>query len=507
MYYTWKDFNIGIDIEIQGIVFHITNCDNYTKDFLLSNGIELNLSECLSIDQISPDPVIKKKTTPSLFKIPTTDDKLRRFLEHQGMVLQFDCVLNDSENSSENLMTYKLLYYLEDGTIAIKELKENREGRYHFPMMIGRFKLPKNWKKQLSEFPSIFFKQTADTDMNFYTLTDLRIGETIFAYGRKFLLLDCDKFTRDYYEHVIKPPMPQPGTLEIQSFEKPKPKKCLPCYLGLGTPEDSVASYYNLIPKSPRKDIINTLINQNKYLRYGCIMDTALDQQRNFILMYSLANHTIQIVEVASANSGIQGGRFLCPMKLIKRGSNPHDPIYYTAKDLCIGATIHVFSHRFKITSADLYVYRYMQSNPEKFSSANIQSVRNYLLLQGHLKEELSETIKKKKDVLDQTSKNFINDESTDIENVLQNLTNKEDPQNVLVSVRAIDGERLKPQPNKDLHVCLNNIITETEKREGYHETIDKEFSINLKQRNNPTFDSKTVRFNNESYIENNKMM
>lgn len=50
--------------------------------------------------------------------------------------------------------------------------------------------------------------------------------------------------------------------------------------------------------------------------------------------------------------------------------------------------TIH--SHRFKITSADLYVYRHMKENPELFSDTAIAGVRDFLLSNGHLKVEVS---------------------------------------------------------------------------------------------------------------------
>lgn len=51
-------------------------------------------------------------------------------------------------------MTYKLFYFLEDDTIAVRELKENREGRDHFPMLLKRTKLAKNWKKQPGKYLS-----------------------------------------------------------------------------------------------------------------------------------------------------------------------------------------------------------------------------------------------------------------------------------------------------------------------------------------------------------------
>lgn len=170
--------------------------------------------------------------------------------------------MDDSDDPNGEFMSYKLFYYLEDDTVAVKELKENREGRFHFPMLMKRTKLPKNFKDRPPTFPTSTMEISDNEVTEFYSPSDLRIGETIFVYGRKFLLLDCDKFTREYYQRILK--CPQPNRLEVKPNEPRKPKRPLPKYLGLGTPEDSMASCYKLIPKSPKKDIVNYLINTNK---------------------------------------------------------------------------------------------------------------------------------------------------------------------------------------------------------------------------------------------------
>lgn len=56
------------------------------------------------------------------------------------------------------------------------------------------------------------------------------------------------------------------------------------------------------------------------------------------------------------------------------------------------GAIVNVFKHRFKIIGCDLYVYRYMSANPDKFPREVIDNVRNYHMAQGNLKDELQVT-------------------------------------------------------------------------------------------------------------------
>lgn len=120
-------------------------------------------------------------------------------------------------------MSYKLYYFLENDTIAVRELKENREGRDHFPMLLKRTKLPKNWKQRPVTYPSCYM-EISDVEVNeYYQPKDLIVGETIFIFGRRFLLLNCDPFTRSYYENVLK--QTQSSKLAIKFPDKPLPKR------------------------------------------------------------------------------------------------------------------------------------------------------------------------------------------------------------------------------------------------------------------------------------------
>lgn len=127
----------------------------------------------------------------------------------------FDCVLDETARPGDgDLITFKLFYNVEDDTVTIKELPENQQGRDGFKLLLKRTKLPKNWKKKPIDFASIIF-DTSDADVEeFYEMKDFMIGATIFVFGRKFLLLDCDKYTRDFFDKVLR--MPQPNRLEIE---------------------------------------------------------------------------------------------------------------------------------------------------------------------------------------------------------------------------------------------------------------------------------------------------
>jgi hypothetical protein len=118
------------------------------------------------------------------------------------------------------LITFKLYYYLEDDTIAIKESPS--QGRDGFPMLLKRTKLPKNWQKKPADFAAIVFEATDADIEEFYHVRDFIVGQTITVFGKKFLLMDCDKFTRDYFDQVLR--CPQPSKLEIEQPIQPEIK-------------------------------------------------------------------------------------------------------------------------------------------------------------------------------------------------------------------------------------------------------------------------------------------
>lgn len=263
--------------------------------------------------------------------------------------------------------------------------------------------------------------------------------------------------------------------INCQFFQK------LPDYLGLGTPEDSLSSCYHLIPKPPKKDETAYLANVGKKLRYGCVLDSVHpeDKDRKFILNYNLGDGNINIVEIATPNSGIASGKFLSARKVPKPNSNPNKPDYYTAKDFVIGQKIYIYAHRFLITSADLYVYRYMQAHPEDFSPEIIQNVRMYNLLEGNLRPDLRRAIE---------------EDQARYMRYQESLGEQQQP--VEATSQPISDERI-PKP----------FIQEDEVKKHYHDQIDVQpaymqgekcqvpCTINIKEETNIPSDKGVVRF------------
>lgn len=217
-----------------------------------------------------------------------------------------------------------------------------------------------------------------------------QLGETVLLFGRSFLLHDCDGFTRKYYSDVLG--IPQPSAIPSPArAARPVSKHDVPPHITFGTPEDTYASCFSLVPKPPRKNVIRQLANFPKRLRYSARMDAVHpeDDSRDFVLEYSLGDGTIQINELEKRNSGRQEGCFLSSRLVPKPCTARDDPEFYTPQDLFIGARINVFNHRFVVTGADLFVYRYVETNRDKFCQEVRENLRNYFLQRGMLQDDV----------------------------------------------------------------------------------------------------------------------
>ena len=120
----------------------------------------------------------------------------------------------------------------------------------------------------------------------------------------------------------------------------------------------------------------------------------------------------ITVHEKAQRNSGIIGGKFLERTRVCKPGSSIDTPEFYTPSDFSIGAVIEIFKHRFKITDADEYVLKYLESFPSKFPLSTINSIKA-----RHDKEPLDVVNDEKNQPVDNTIQNNVKHTEVKTEN------------------------------------------------------------------------------------------
>ncbi|KAJ9588707.1 hypothetical protein L9F63_017999 [Diploptera punctata] len=233
---------------------------------------------------------------------------------------------------------YVIYYYLADDTVEVQEIHEKNDGRDPFPLLLKKMKLPRDWKDKPINFPSLAMESSDEEVLYYYTPKDFLVGETIFILGRRFLIYDTDKFTRKYFEEILK--ITQKARIDVFEKKPPPPVLPIPPHLGFGSPEDSLQSCLTVtIPVPPKKDVVRYVYNINKYLRYEAIMDWVHpeDKNRKFVFSYCLSDCSITINEIPQRNSGFMEGTYLRATRVPKPGTNLDDPDYYTPVDLYIG--------------------------------------------------------------------------------------------------------------------------------------------------------------------------
>lgn len=145
----------------------------------------------------------------------------------------------------------------------------------------------------------------------------------------------------------------------------------VPPFTGFGSEEDSLGSFYSLVPKPPKQNWAHYFENDKKVLRFIAQLDTTApeDRERIFIVSYYLADDTLSVYEPPARNSGFMGGKFMerC------RTKNPQTDDYYTSKDLAVGAVFTFRHHRFVLVEADEYTLNYMEN--KKFPNSDVSAI------------------------------------------------------------------------------------------------------------------------------------
>ena len=75
------------------------------------------------------------------------------------------------------------------------------DGRDPFPVLVTRHKVPINRYNVESSFPSVVMELTGQEIKEYFTPRDFELGKTVTIYNRRFLVCDCDNFTKAFYYH------------------------------------------------------------------------------------------------------------------------------------------------------------------------------------------------------------------------------------------------------------------------------------------------------------------
>ena len=356
---TWRDLAVGDFIELSGRVFRITDADQYTRRYCEEGGAPLKPAESLpeNIDTTWKAFVplwLQEKVQDRDFKIYCEallgktfhdSERLRRFVEFNGITFKFSCYWHDKKEGGD-INDFTILYYLEDDTMQIVEVRKPNSGKFAFGTLFKRGRLMKDWDEQ-------YFKPRAPNkdDKEYYVIKDMKVGTVLNAFGREIHITGCDNATRAWFDANedlmgFKQAPNKPRKEVVQPWPYLEP----PEYNGFGNEVDTLNGCKRLMPKRPERDHVKWNKYEGKMLRYKARMVS--NPERVLIICYYLQDDTLRVFEMAVPNSGFPAGNFLM------RNEYRRDPKEYSAplityRDLGVGKTLEINRFKLEIFACD----------------------------------------------------------------------------------------------------------------------------------------------------------
>jgi hypothetical protein len=194
-------------------------------------------------------------------------------------VLCFDAYFQESvverQNEQFRVRNVRIYFYLEDDTIQVIEARSKNAG-YNQGTLIKRHRIPR----------------PAPYDDLFYTIEDFNVQKEVEFYGKRFKIVDCDEFSRNF---LTKLGVRVPVGMEAPSDPYQKTRE-----LHDGT--------QNPLRPYEKVDTLKQFLEHDRHvLRFNCIWDdrdTEFGDVREFVLHYFLADDTVEVREVLLPNAG-----------------------------------------------------------------------------------------------------------------------------------------------------------------------------------------------------------
>eukprot|EP00750_Incisomonas_marina_P000854 INCI10659.1.p1 GENE.INCI10659.1~~INCI10659.1.p1 ORF type:complete len:751 (+),score=165.55 INCI10659.1:173-2425(+) len=415
-----EDLLPGHNFTIYGRTYHIVDCDGHTRSLLTKAGFNVRQAEPYPQDPYSAsraafmaretgaDPTVyrgmvsnptKDFVEAQLGNAAKNNRNLGEFLEYDKKVLRFDAVWDDRRPHGK-LRRFKVHFYLADSKLDICEKFDPNSGFDPIPKLMDKQKFLK--KQGGSYLPPSSGTMSDLGPEDFIQWNDLFIGKVLEVNGRKLELLDADKFTREFYQSQGQPLAPaisrERAVKQLARETKPPPHT-----FGIGTEEDSAASWHSLHPKPPRRDLEKLQKYDQKKLSFKAKLNSsrADDRDRVFTIQYFLGDDTISVFEPPIRNTGIIGGKFLRRDKYRNAEGN-----YFNFTDLKVHTDVVLGGFSFHIEDVDVATQSFLDTQGVRgFSSVNIKSIITKLVLKLRRK---SHTIQKTFRELDEDKNNYI---------------------------------------------------------------------------------------------------
>lgn len=396
-YYTWRDLRVGESVLLYGRNIALVDCDGATRKWYREQGVvqppalpapedvysvaraEFQARETGTAPAegenwrgktMSPVKRFMEAQRGNASKRLTSGvpDTLAKFLAHDGHVLRFKALWDDRAAVYGTVHHLVLQYYLADDTVEVLRVVKPNDGMGHVRTFFKRAPLPLPGKQLPSDARARDIEDDfGDEDYYTWRHPDMRVGGSVQVMGREVQLYDAEPATYAWYNAELGEDMRPAANADMAktgAVARPTTPEVQPApydEFRFGSEEDSLGSFFSLVPKIPRKDQLKMEENADRILRFHARLEPApgralsqVDAKRVFVMKYHLATDQVSIFEPPQRNSGVLGGKFLGQTKM----RNPDTGDFFRPQDFALGAVVNINGHRFKILEPDARTVR-----------------------------------------------------------------------------------------------------------------------------------------------------
>ncbi len=419
---------------------------------------------------------------PSGKQIRAAPDTLGRFLTHGGTRLRFRGAVQDPRPFAPEHKVV-LTVFPEDDTVSIVEVYGNNKGYDGTSAkLFKRGRLPRRFVVHDDRTRSI---EDDNGDEDYFTTAEFRVGALINVMGRNVRITEADeatlKWLAEHGEEVAAaattatsragvrlggtgsslrggvaggasgaggltatgrrvrfgatagvdgmPNDDDEAEAADEAAERadaadkpvPPPEVQPSAYTGIGSEEDSLGSFFSLLPRYPRRDMSRSTKFEGMALKFkakfapplasgagaapaaaaassaaaadasdptsGAISQeeaearavrggiSRIDATREFIVTWFMEDETITVYEPPQRNTGVIGGKFMSRRRL----RNPATGDFFRDDDFVIGAELQLGGHRFHLYDAEGFTKRLLKGEAKVWGSSDVKFVLNNL--------------------------------------------------------------------------------------------------------------------------------
>jgi hypothetical protein len=298
---------------------------------------------------------------------PRVDTHLKKFLQHDGHVLRFFGIWDDSASKFGGLHHITLLYFLSDETMELRNHVKIGNLTTE-PTFLRRGRVPRKLPEVKMDGSTLSQAHAKFNVNEYYCDKDLKIGSAINIYGRSIALLDCDDFTKQYFNEKYGQPVGEP--IEFDQYDHAQDGRVVlrPAKKIAAKKQHAVeVEEATIVPTGNTPKIKRYGVDESVVLRFIARLKspaTPLDAERSFVIQYHHIDDTFAVFEKPLLNSGVPSGKFLERSHVKKAGTAE----YLGAQDIAVHGDLTLFSRTFVLTEADIYSVKYMAAHPDVFT-------------------------------------------------------------------------------------------------------------------------------------------